>query len=65
MKVNTIAPATSSGGAPPQTGFADNGVHPSGKHHRGRRRQAGIAAAEAAGLTISGHLWVLKGRKNA
>jgi hypothetical protein len=31
----------------------------------GRRRQAGIAAAATGGLTISGHLSVLKGPKYA
>ncbi|MGA7994459.1 MAG: hypothetical protein WCA28_06060 [Bradyrhizobium sp.] len=31
----------------------------------GRDVKGGIAAAGAAGLTISGHLWLLKGRENA
>jgi hypothetical protein len=31
----------------------------------GRDVKGGIAAAGAAGLTISGHLWLLNGRKNA
>jgi hypothetical protein len=62
---NEIAPATSLGGAPPQTGVADDGVHGLQNTMARRRRQAGIAASGPGGLTISGLVSVSEGPKNA
>jgi hypothetical protein len=62
---NKIAPATSLGGAPPQTGFANDDAHGPINIMARPSRQAGIGVDAADDLPMPAYLLVLKRRKSA
>jgi hypothetical protein len=65
MVNNEIAPATSSGGAPPELAEADGGAHGQRKHQERIGRQAGIAAGWPDGLPFWDASFGIKRRKYA
>jgi hypothetical protein len=62
---NKIAPATSLGGAPPQTGFADDDAHRSINTMARPSRQAGIGVGATDDLPMPPYLLVLKSQEFA
>jgi hypothetical protein len=62
---NKIAPATSLGGAPPQTDFADDDAHGSIDTMARPTRQAGFGVGVTDDLAMPGYLLVLKSQKFA